>query len=128
MEIIIDTNFLLSCVKQKIDLFSEINRIMHFPQIVIPMRVIEELETLKNRRELSIKERQSADIALQIIDKNRKNIKILDLGGNADKSIVKYVLENKDVAMASLDNGMKKHVKGKAKILTIRNKKRLVLI
>lgn len=121
-----DTNFLLACIQQKIDLFSELDRILHMPKIVVPARVLDELETLKNRKELSIKEREAASIALQLL--NKKKIKILDLEGNADKSIVKYVLDNPDTIMASLDGGMKKHVKGKAKILTIRNKKRLDLI
>lgn len=128
MEVIIDTNFILSCLKQKIDLFSELDRIFSICQIVIPKKVLDELETLKNRKELTIKERQAADIALQIIEKSREKIKILDLKGNVDKSIINYSLSNHDVVTATLDRGIKKHVKGKAKMLTIRNKKRLDLI
>ena len=128
MEVIIDTNFLLACLKQKIDLFYELDRILSYYQIVIPKRVINEIETLKNRKELSVKERDSASLALQILEKNKEKIKFLDLAGSVDKAIVNYTLNNKDVVMASLDGGMKKHVKGKAKILTIRKRKTLSLI
>jgi len=127
MEIILDTNFLLVCAKQKIDLFYELDRILPSYKIVIPRRVLEELETLKSRKELTIKERDSASLALQILEKRKEKIKLLDLTGNVDKSIVNYTLNNEDVVMASLDGGMRKHVKGKAKILTIRNKKTLSL-
>ena len=128
MEIIIDTNFLLTCLKQKIDLFLELERLFGMYQIVIPSRVLIELETLKYRKELSVKDREAASLALQVIEKNRKKINIIELNGGADRSIVNYSLSNPGVIMASLDRGMKKHVKGKAKMLTIRGKNRLAVI
>jgi len=123
MEVILDTNFLITCIRQKIDIFSELDRILYNYEIVLPKQAVDELETLKFRKELSIKERDAASLALQIIKK--RNIKILDLKGTADRAIVDYTLKNSDVIMASLDRGMKKHVKGKAKMLTIRGKNRL---
>jgi len=125
MEIIIDTNFLLTCMKQKIDLFLELDRLFGVYEAVVPKQVIRELEILESRQELNIKEREAASLGLQILRK--KNVKILELEGKADKAIVNYALENKDVVMASLDGGMRKHVKNKAKMLTIRNKKRIVV-
>ena len=128
MEVILDTNFLLSCVKQKIDLFEQIESIFPGAELVVPKQVIEELETLKNRRELKVKERESAYIALQLIEKNIKKIKILEFEGGADRVIMNYSLSNKNIVVATLDGGIKKHLKNKVKLLSIRSKKRIVVI
>jgi len=125
MKVILDTNFILTCVKQKIDLFSRIEDIFPIAEILVPKQVILELETLQNRSELKLAERKAASLALQILEK--KQVKILDLKGQADKAIVSYVLNNENIIMASLDGAMRKHVKGKAKMLTIRNKRRIVI-
>lgn len=127
MKIILDTNFLLTCIKQKIDLFFELNKIMPLSRIIIPKQVINELETLKNRKELTIKERDSASLALQIIEKNKGRISFPELGKNTDKSIINYLLNNSDIVAATLDRGIRKHLKNKVKMLTIRGRKRIIL-
>lgn len=52
--IALDTNFLIYCAKYKIDFFSEIDRICHFPyKLAVLTKTIEELERL-NPRELKL--------------------------------------------------------------------------
>lgn len=121
MRIIVDTNFLISCVKQKIDFFSQISEIFPVSEFLVPLRVKEELENLAEDRRLKVVEREAASVALQIIGK--KGLRFLDLEGEADDSIVSYALNNKNVVVATLDRGIKKQLKNKAEMLAIRGKK-----
>jgi rRNA-processing protein FCF1 len=124
MEILIDTNFILSCVKQKIDLFNQLKDILPLDEPVIPRVVIDEIEMLSKRKDMNLVERGAAEIALQLIERN--NIKILKSYGKADDFIVNYVLKN-SVYLATLDRGIKKIVKGKTRLLIIRNRKRVMI-
>ncbi|MBM3234389.1 hypothetical protein FJZ19_04840 [Candidatus Pacearchaeota archaeon] len=126
MKIIVDTNFILTCVKQKIDLFSQLEEIFPLPEIIIPFRVINELESLKKSREIKIQERGAADVSLQILRKKKPRLE--NLGENVDNSIVNYALKNKDVVVATLDRGIIRRLKSKAGLLTIRNRKRVALV
>jgi len=126
MKIIIDTNFILSCVKQKIDLLSQLDELFPFSEIVVPFSVIDELKNLRKSRRIKIKEREAADVSLQLIIK--KKPKLENLGDNVDNSIVDYALKNKDIVVASLDRGIINRLKNKVKLVTIRNKKRVALV
>lgn len=125
MEIIIDTNFILTCVKQRIDLFSQLEELFPFCAIIIPVRVIEELQGLKAGRGLKVKERESANLALQILNINKNKIKFVKLERNVDESIINYALKHENVVIASLDKAIRNRVKGKAKLLTIRGRNRI---
>ena len=52
--ILIDTNFILTCLKQKIDLFSQFEVLLPGDEIVTLKSVIQELENLKNDKDLLI--------------------------------------------------------------------------
>ncbi len=119
MQIVIDTNFILTCVKQKIDLFEQLEDRFPEKKIVVPSGVIEELGKLTRDKKLKMSERSAAELALQLV--NHEGVLILDLPGNVDDSIVKYALKNK-VIVASLDRGIKKRLKNN-KFLTIRKGK-----
>jgi len=96
---ILDTNFILSCVKQKIDFFEDIK--MMGIQILIPKQVINELKNLKN---------QNSELSLKILEKNR--FKKIDLGkGDVDRSIIKFAKKNPRIIVATLDREIKKKVK-----------------
>ena len=55
-QVLLDTNFILTCVKQKIDFFEEIY--LMGIEILIPEKVIEEIKKLKKEAELKILERE----------------------------------------------------------------------
>lgn len=123
MEVIIDTNFILSCLDAKID-FLEAEK---YGQILLPSGVLDELEKLTKSKERKVREISS--LALQIINKNRSNFKIIQLEKKfVDRGIFLYVQKNQDLIVASLDKELKEHVKNKCKILTISGRKKLILI
>jgi len=65
---VLDTNFILTCVKQKIDFFDEI-RFMGF-EIVIPEEVIFELKKIQKSGS-KLHSRNNAQLALKILEKNQ---------------------------------------------------------
>jgi len=120
--IILDTNFILTCVRQEIRLFEQLKDIYPGEKIIVPEIVIQELNHLAKNIKLKMSERESADLSLQLI--GRESILILDLPEEkADDAIVNYALKNSGTIVASLDKGMMKRLKRKAKFLTIRKKK-----
>jgi len=120
--IILDTNFILTCVRQEIRLFEQLKDIYPEEKIIVPEIVIQELNHLAKNIKLKMSERESADLSLQLI--GRESILILDLPEEkADDAIVNYALKNSGTIVASLDKGMMKRLKRKAKFLTIRKKK-----
>jgi len=110
--ILLDTNFILTCIKQKIDFFEELIG----NQILIPEQVINEIKRLDN---------SNSKLALQILDK--KPFKKINLGrGHVDKKIVQYVKDNPNIIVATLDKEIQNKINTKK--LIIRGKKRLEII
>ena len=120
MKIILDTNFIISALKNKIQLFD-------LPYIwIIPEEVIKELKEIKNKGNL--KDRQTAEIALELIKKNKtKKIKLNTR--DVDSGIIKIAIK-KNYIIASLDKEMKRKAKklGIVKFMIIRNKKKLEIL
>ncbi|MBI2630032.1 hypothetical protein HYW76_02945 [Candidatus Pacearchaeota archaeon] len=122
MEIILDTNFIIECIKEKI----EFSCLEDFGTLIIPEEVIEELKTMAN--EETLKNRSLAILAIQIIEKNKEKLKFLSLHtGYVDAGITEYVKHNKNTAVATLDKGLKSRVRGHAKILIIQARKKVML-
>ncbi len=111
-QIILDTSFILTCIKQKIDFFEELVG----TQILIPEQVINEIKNLKN---------PNSGLALKILEKNK--FKKIDLGkGNVDNLIIKFAKENPKSIVATLDKEIKNKTKNYK--LIIRGKKKLEVI
>ncbi len=121
-KIILDTNFILTCVKQKIDFFEEI-KFMGM-QILIPKQVIKEIKKIINsKKKLHFKE--DAKISLKLLEKNK--FKKIDLKIDyVDKGLIKLAEKNKDVVIATLDKEIKNKIQNS--ILVIRGKKKLKII
>ena len=124
MKILLDTNFILTCAKQKIDFPEITNQITSQPiEWIIPQDVLNELDNIKRRAETKTKDKQAVELSFQLLQ-NLKH-KIINLPGknpNIDIKIVSYVLD-KPIVLATLDKNLKSRVKNK--ILTIRGKKNL---
>lgn len=113
---LLDTSFILTCVKQKIDFFEDI-KIMGI-QILIPEQVIKELKALKNT---------ISELSLKILDKNPNSFKKIDLGrGDVDKLIIKFAEQDLKIIVATLDREIKKKLMNPK--LIIRGKKKLEII
>jgi len=119
---ILDTNFILTCVKQKIDFLDEI-KFMGI-KVLIPEEVLDEVrKIMKSGKKLHF--RENAKLALKILNKN--GFKKIKLGtAHVDKGLVNFAEKNKDVIVATLDRELKKKIK-KPK-LVIRGKKRLEIV
>jgi len=109
-QIVLDTNFILTCIKQKIDFFEQ----LFCYEIVIPTQVIAELKRI-----------DKTSLALKILSKNSfKEINLTT--GYVDKGIIKFAKENSDAIIATLDKEIQKKIKNYK--LIIRGKKKLEII
>ena len=109
--VLLDTNFILTCIKQKIDFFEEL-RFMGF-EIIIPDRVIDELKKLKQT------------LALKLLEKNNFK-KIILIGKDVDNSIINYAKKNPEIIIATLDKELSNKLKNRK--IIIRGKKKLEII
>lgn len=121
MRVILDTNFIIECVKNKVDIFD----IENYGKILIPNEVIKEIEKITH----ITKEKIYAEVALRIIDNNKDRISFIELEKKyADMGIILFAEKNKDIAVATLDKELKRELAGKARILTLENRKKLILL
>jgi len=120
--VLVDTNFILTCVKQKIDFFEWFK--LQGIQVIIPLEVINELKMLKGRSKNILA--LHAKFALKLLKKNKFKKVDLDGGDRADKVIVKYAKEHPNIIIATLDKEMKYKIKNKK--VTIRQGKLLEII
>jgi rRNA-processing protein FCF1 len=112
-KIILDTNFIITCIKQKIDFFEEL-KYMGF-HIIIPKQVIDELVKLKRKLELKIVEKHKADY--QLIRFKR---------GYVDKGMIEFAQKNPKAIIATLDSDLKNKILNSK--MVIRGKKTLEVI
>jgi rRNA-processing protein FCF1 len=117
--VILDTNFILTCVNQKIDFFKEI------PEkgwnILIPKQVIEEVKRIANSTK-KLKFRDDAKLAQVILEKNK--FKKIDIRGKyVDKGLIKYAKDHPRLIVATLDRDIKNKTTNSK--LIIRGKKKL---
>lgn len=124
-KIILDTNFILSCLRQKIDFIDQLETI---GQITIPKEVVDELNKIKENKKQSKKNRDLATLALKILEKNKFKLRSVELGdADVDKGILNYIKNNRAI-IASLDRELKTKLKGKARIMVIKRKKKIEVV
>ncbi len=113
-QVILDTSFILTCVKQKIDFFNEIELMGIL--ILIPQQVIDEL------KKISL---QNSQVTLKLLKKNK--FKKIDLKTkDVDLGIIKFAKKDKNIVIATLDREIKNKTQNQK--LVIRGKKRLEII
>lgn len=125
MEILLDTNFILTCVLQKID-FVELSEEMFNEKLnwILPKQVINELKKIEKDLKQKRKFREGAKLSLEILE--TMNLKIVDLNKNSNIDIaIKDYIFDKPIVLATNDKGLKKRVKNR--ILSIRGTKSLIL-
>ncbi len=125
MKVILDTNFFILPGKLKIDIFSEIDRIIDEKYEIVTIKpVINELRGLAREKG---KKGMHAKLGLQLIEK--KKVKILKTRErDADKAILKASEKEDDVIVGTLDKELRKKLeKSNKKTIYLRAKKYLVL-
>lgn len=122
--IILDTNFLVECAKNKIDIQAELTRVLDFSfEIAILDRTMEELEDIIER---GTKEGLAAKLAMTILMTKRVTILPTE-GGHTDKLLIEKADENHIVA--TMDKALKQQLKKKKQdVVIIRGKNRLAVV
>ncbi len=135
MKILLDANFLIYCAKQKIDYMREIDEIMKYGyELFIVDKIMQELKNLRDKAKKA-RDRDSANLALDILENYIKKHKVQVIktkeSKDGDEAMIDFVNKNKEkqeISVATADKELKKKLKGKARILTIRNKRYVELI
>ncbi len=126
IKVILDTNFLIYCAKNKLDYIEGIDELLsEGHEIVVPLQVVFELEKLRDDKfkKVSGADKQAAGLALQILDANI--IKKIDIPGNSvDGALIKLADENKKNIVATLDRGMRREL---PRVILINRFKKLML-
>ena len=121
-KVILDTSFILSAVREKIDFLDE-TLMMGF-LAVVPDQVFGELRNVAEKGE-KLKYRDEANLALRILES--AGVEKLDLGkGHVDQNLIKYAKENRGVVLATLDKEIRDSVPNK--IMVVRGKKKLEVV
>ncbi len=120
-KIILDTNFLINCLRFKIDFLEEIQDLIQEPfQIFVLSTTLKELEKINK---LKIKESKYAKLALKLV-KEKNFLTIKTAFKNTDKAILE--LANKDSIVATNDKELRNRLRKKGiKTIYVRNKKYL---
>ena len=126
MKIILDTNFLIYCAKNKLDYVEEISKLLNEKyELVVPLQVVKELKLLKEdkKKKVSGKDKQASNLSLQLLDANKvRKVKIK--GKTVDQGIINLSKENKKNITATLDRGMRKKL---PRVILINRGKKLML-
>lgn len=119
MKILLDTNFILTCIKEKIDFFSKTNCLTTEKiDWIVPQQVLNELGNIKDRKGTKQKDKEAAEISFELLKLINPKVVELKKNPNVDIAIVNYILDT-DIVLATLDKELQQRVKNK--ILTIRN-------
>lgn len=126
MKVILDTNFIIYCAKNKLDYVEGIGDLLNEGfELVVPSQVINEMEQLKNDKwkKVSGKDKLAIDLALQLLKINKvKEVKID--GGNVDEGIINLANESKKNIVCTFDRGMRKLL---PRVILLNRKKKLIL-
>ena len=102
MEVLLDTNFIISCVRKNIDFIFELEG-MGF-KVILPNEVFEEMKDLKKRPGTSHDDRNAIKVAFEMFE--RQKIKKATIGsGKVDDMLIKKGASG--YYIATLDAGIK---------------------
>ena len=125
MEILLDTSFIITCARQKID-FSSLADEATTDKVnfILPQEVLNELNKISERKGEKIGDKQAAKLSISLL--KELNPKIIKLGSKiTDNGISDYLKQHNKTVLATLDKNLKK--KSGSTILTIAGKKKLEL-
>ena len=122
--ILVDTNFLVECAKNRIDIHSELKRILDFGfEVAILDRTLEELDVIISRGK---KEGLLAKLVKTILMTKKVTVIPTD-GGHTDNLLLAKADENNIVA--TMDRELKRKLKKKGQtVVIIRAEKKLEVV
>ena len=119
---ILDTSFILTAVRQKIDFFYDLKTTGF--KILIPDIVLREIETISKSNKNSSR-RENAKLTMKVIKKGKYE-KIKLSGKRVDESIIRLAKSDPEVVVATLDREIKSKIKNSQ--LVIIQKKRIEVV
>ncbi len=115
MEVLLDSSFIVSCIKKKIDFLAQLEE-QGF-KVLLPREVLQELKDL--RQKCPTEERKAIDLAFQIFEK--KDIKRISLGKHSvDQGLIEKGRDG--YYIATIDRGIKTEIKNKVIIFSAQNR------
>lgn len=123
MIVFIDTNFWLIFYLQKIDLFSELERLLIKFKVVVSQGVIKELKSIQKRSKG--KEGTAAKIALELIEK--REVEVINDESEVDDFILKIAQKsNKNLVVCTNDKELRRKLrKLGVKLMVMQGKSKL---
>jgi len=120
--IVFDTNFIMTCINQKIDFIKELEGYA----LLLPVQVIKELEKLSEDRAKKLEERSLARISLSFLHAFMNKFQEIELKKKfVDRGI--ELLEG-DYIIATLDKELQRKLKGRFQFLIITKQKKLEIV
>ncbi len=106
MEVLLDSSFIISCVRERIDFLNQLKEQGYKP--IVPREVLQEMKDLRTKDKTSRDDRLAIDLALQIIEKEK--VKKATLGN--DKKVDDCLIEkgNEGFYIATLDRVIKNKI------------------
>ena len=126
IKVILDTNFLIYCAKEKLDYVEEIDVLVREGhKLVVPVQVKNELVKLRDdkKRKVTGKDKIACSLALQLLEFNKIE-EVSPIGKNVDEAIINLANENEMNIVATLDREMR-HTLGR--VILINKGKKLML-
>ncbi|HJN56803.1 MAG: nucleotide-binding protein [Candidatus Woesearchaeota archaeon] len=126
-KILLDTNFLLIPVQFKVDIFSEIGRIIAFEfKLLVLDKTIEELKAIVENQKG--KHKEAAKIALQLLKIKKVNIIKTESNKGTDDVIVDYA-KNERCFVATQDKDLKRRLVNQGNsVIILKQKQKLAVI
>ena len=121
MKVILDTNFLIYCAKERLDYVEKIeNLFSNNYELVVPAQVVEELKKVSEKKKEKIpllkrkpryrrttgKDKEAALLAIKLLEANK--VRIIEVEGETvDKGIINLANSNKKNIVCTLDKEMR---------------------
>ncbi|MEK6915276.1 MAG: hypothetical protein AABW89_01900 [Nanoarchaeota archaeon] len=117
MQVLLDSSFIISCVRDRIDFLAQLQEQGFTP--VVPREVLQEMKDLRISNRSSREDRLAIDVAFDILEKSK--VKKTTLGeGKIDDFLIRKGQEG--IFVATLDNGIKKRIPKKVIIFKAQNR------
>ncbi|MCA9485846.1 MAG: hypothetical protein KC506_03315 [Nanoarchaeota archaeon] len=111
MDVLLDTNFSISCIIKRIDFIEELESLGF--KIKVPRGVLQEMKDLRKEDKTTHKERQAIDAASTLLRESK--IKIVKVGGRyVDEGLIQKGKQG--IYIATLDREIKNQVPNKVVI------------
>lgn len=111
MEVLLDSSFIISCIRKRIDFLSQLEEQGFKP--VIPREVFQEMKDLALKDKTSREDRLAISVALDLIE--QRKVKKMSIGvGKVDDGLIKK--GNEGIYIATLDSGIKNKIPKKVVI------------